>query len=188
MDQWLVRTSDNLIAGPYTRDQVRKLITDGRLNPQDEICSANGYWVFLHEREEIAHQLGVELARMPVDSSEEITETQTETNTDDVTPVADIDDDGSYPELAEVDTPGSGSTMASRPARSKTVPVAASSQQQEQRRQHQKGLRGLPRGVLDFPPGPGEAQPSAPAVRAIAWAVILGLVAVVFAVIKLGFN
>lgn len=78
-DLWLIRTSQNLIAGPYRQDQVRKLIRDGELGPQDEICKANGYWIFLHEREELFRQLGVELPRSAGSNrDEDLTETQTE--------------------------------------------------------------------------------------------------------------
>jgi hypothetical protein len=76
MDQWLIRTSQNLVAGPYTREQVCQLIRDGQLGLQDEFCAANGYWIYVHEREEVKRVLGVDVPRgAPTD--DEITETQT---------------------------------------------------------------------------------------------------------------
>src|SRR5688500_16240212 len=77
MDQWLVRTSKNLIAGPYTKDQICQLIRDGQLTHQDEVCRANDYWITLHEREEVLRLLGIEMPKAA--GEEEVTETQTET-------------------------------------------------------------------------------------------------------------
>jgi hypothetical protein len=74
MDQWLIRTVENAISGPYTKEQVCQLILDGELGVQDEVCQANGYWIFLHEREEVMRQLGVEVS-LKASSDEEITDT-----------------------------------------------------------------------------------------------------------------
>jgi hypothetical protein len=76
MDQWLVRTSANLVAGPYSRDQVCELIKGGQLVHQDEVCAANGFWFFLHEQEEVRKQLGVDMPKTAA-SEEEVTETST---------------------------------------------------------------------------------------------------------------
>src|SRR4051794_25276443 len=86
MDQWLVRTSTNRIEGPYTRDQVVGMIREGKLGPQDEVCQANQYWIYLHEQHEVQKQLGVQMPRSGrgaggEKNEEEITETQTETET-----------------------------------------------------------------------------------------------------------
>lgn len=87
-DHWLVRTADNLIAGPYTREQVCTLIRDGQLTHQDEVCHASGYWITLHERDEVRKQLGIEVPRAAGSPDEEVTETQTEAleRTDDAIP------------------------------------------------------------------------------------------------------
>ena len=77
MNLWLIRTVRNVIAGPYESDQVRQLIREGRLDLEDEICPASGYWISLHEREEIRSQLGIEVPKSNDSSDEEITETQT---------------------------------------------------------------------------------------------------------------
>lgn len=78
MNQWLVRTAKNWVAGPYSKDQVCKMVTEGKLTSQDEVCPANGYWIYLHEADEVKKQLGI---NPPVDhenAEEEITETQTD--------------------------------------------------------------------------------------------------------------
>ncbi len=87
-DHWLVRTAHNLIAGPYTREQVCTLIRDGQLTHQDEVCHARGYWITLHEREEVKKQLGVDVPHAAGSTDEEVTETGTEKpdRTDDAIP------------------------------------------------------------------------------------------------------
>jgi len=71
----LIRTSHNWIAGPYPKEQIRTMITEGQLTLQDEVCAANSYWVYVHEREEIHQLLGVAVPRQ-AGEGEEITETQ----------------------------------------------------------------------------------------------------------------
>jgi hypothetical protein len=80
MDQWLVRTTENFLAGPYTGDQIRQLIRERQLGLQDEICPANQYWISLHERDEVIRALGQEVAPYLVEhGDEDATQTQTQT-------------------------------------------------------------------------------------------------------------
>lgn len=77
--QWLVRTAQNLVAGPYSREQVRQMILSGQLKAQDEICRSNHYWIQLHEREEVSSELGADvLASLSNDTDEEATLTRTD--------------------------------------------------------------------------------------------------------------
>jgi hypothetical protein len=77
--QWLVRTAQNLVAGPYSREQVRQMILSGQLKAQDEICRSNHYWIQLHEREEVSAELGSDvLAHLSNDVDEEATLTRTD--------------------------------------------------------------------------------------------------------------
>src|SRR5689334_9666342 len=75
MDQWLIRTAQNWIAGPYPQERVRQMILEGKLTLQDEVCLANHYWIHLHEREEVKEQLGVEVPRVGFRSKDEVTAT-----------------------------------------------------------------------------------------------------------------
>lgn len=77
MNQWLIRTTDNWIAGPYTKEQIKEMILSGKLSPQDEICAANHYWISIHERDEIKLQLGIEPPPALSPDDEEITENNT---------------------------------------------------------------------------------------------------------------
>jgi hypothetical protein len=78
MDQWLVRTTENQIIGPCTKDQLVAMIREGALTIDDEVCSANNYWFFLHERDEVIGQIGIELPKQMYDqTNEEPTESLT---------------------------------------------------------------------------------------------------------------
>jgi hypothetical protein len=60
-DEWLVREKGRLIRGPFPAEKLRKMIVDGNLVAQSEICVANGYWVGLHETEEVERLLGIRI-------------------------------------------------------------------------------------------------------------------------------
>lgn len=77
---FLVRTKDNRITGPFSKEIVVERVRAGKLNEMDEVCPATGYWIFLHEREESMKMLGVSLPRSE-DFHDESTETDTETAT-----------------------------------------------------------------------------------------------------------
>ncbi len=51
MKNWLIRTKNNHILGPVTKEKVISLIEKGSLRPDDEICSGNGYWIFVREQD-----------------------------------------------------------------------------------------------------------------------------------------
>lgn len=85
VDAWLIRTSTNQISGPFPKAEIISRIQKGELGPEDEVCLANHYWIYLDERDEVLRQLGIELPRKPgrQQDDEEITETETETLTQD---------------------------------------------------------------------------------------------------------
>ncbi len=49
--KWLIRTQHNHLAGPLSKDEVVLLINNGTLAENDEICSGNGFWLFIREAE-----------------------------------------------------------------------------------------------------------------------------------------
>lgn len=51
MKKWLIRTTNNIILGPVSEKKLKMLIERGSLSPNDEICSGNGYWIYLRETE-----------------------------------------------------------------------------------------------------------------------------------------
>jgi hypothetical protein len=48
---WLIRTKNNHILGPVSREKVKELIGNGTIKGDDEICSGNGYWIYIREEE-----------------------------------------------------------------------------------------------------------------------------------------
>lgn len=84
-DQWLIRTAENQITGPFTRHEVCQFIQQGKLQANDEVCQANTYWFFLHEHEEIRKQLGIDLPKELYLQAEDSTQTQTDTEIVDAT-------------------------------------------------------------------------------------------------------
>lgn len=95
---FLIRTKENRISGPFAKEDVVARMLRGELREVDEICPGNGYWIYLHEREESIRMLGTALAR-----NEGIHDDSTETDTETVTqplvvPVA-HDPDGSLPPI-----------------------------------------------------------------------------------------
>lgn len=51
---WLIRTKNNHILGPVSREKIRELISNGSIKGDDEICSGNGYWIHVREQDLIA--------------------------------------------------------------------------------------------------------------------------------------
>ena len=77
---FLIRTKENRISGPFPKEVILERMHSGELREMDEVCPASGYWIYLHEREESVRMLGAALARTE-DFHEESTETETETVT-----------------------------------------------------------------------------------------------------------
>jgi hypothetical protein len=74
---WMIRTSDNVLSGPYTQAQVIQLVEEEKLELTDEICRGNSYWIYLHEEQEVKKHLGIEVPAALVEPEEP---TQTETD------------------------------------------------------------------------------------------------------------
>lgn len=51
MRNWLIRTTNNIILGPISEKKLKLLIKKGSLESHDEICSGNGYWIALKEKQ-----------------------------------------------------------------------------------------------------------------------------------------
>ncbi|MEE3079740.1 MAG: hypothetical protein VX341_10425 [Bdellovibrionota bacterium] len=48
---WLIRTKNNKILGPLPKEKVVELYNAGDLKELDEVCSGNGYWFWIKEKE-----------------------------------------------------------------------------------------------------------------------------------------
>lgn len=53
MKNWLIRTKSNHILGPVSKEKVIELYHNGSVRPEDEICSGNGFWFFLREKDQV---------------------------------------------------------------------------------------------------------------------------------------
>lgn len=51
MKNWLIRTKNNFILGPVSRDKLLEIVNSGTLSEEDELCSGNGYWFFYREKD-----------------------------------------------------------------------------------------------------------------------------------------
>ncbi|MFY7994530.1 MAG: hypothetical protein ACOVP4_14630 [Bacteriovoracaceae bacterium] len=54
---WLIRTKSNHILGPVSKDKVIELYKNGSIKGDDEVCSANGFWFFIREKDLIEKYL-----------------------------------------------------------------------------------------------------------------------------------
>lgn len=48
---WLIRTKNNHILGPVSKQKVRELLEKGSIKGDDELTCGNGYWFFVREKE-----------------------------------------------------------------------------------------------------------------------------------------
>lgn len=54
---WLIRTKSCHILGPVSREKVVELYQNGSIKPEDEICSGNGFWIWLREKDMVDRYL-----------------------------------------------------------------------------------------------------------------------------------
>ena len=59
--EWMVRTSENFISGPYSKEDVCRMILENTLSLEDEVCCSVGYWISIKEREEVRKLLGIDV-------------------------------------------------------------------------------------------------------------------------------
>ena len=51
---WLIRTKNNHILGPVSKEKIQQLVSSGSIKGDDEVCSGNGYWLYIREQELIS--------------------------------------------------------------------------------------------------------------------------------------
>ena len=116
---WLIRTKNNHILGPVTKDKVRELIEKGSIKGEDEVCSGNGYWFYIREKDLINKYImgDVKQGFNPVSESETVLcngkveaalkEAQVDEDGNTSLP---SDDDLAYPDMNLPDTSNTAST------------------------------------------------------------------------------
>jgi hypothetical protein len=101
---WLIRTKNNHILGPVSKEKIRDLISNGSIKGDDEICSGDGYWIYVRETELVSkYILGEEKQGFnPVQEAKTILATgissSEESTSDDLFP---SNDDLDYPDMGE---------------------------------------------------------------------------------------
>lgn len=48
---WLIRSKSKQILGPVPLSKIKELIDSHMLKDEDEICSGNGHWIFVKEKD-----------------------------------------------------------------------------------------------------------------------------------------
>lgn len=48
---WLIRTTQNQLLGPVSKEKIIELIKSGKLEEDDEVASGNGYWFYIKEED-----------------------------------------------------------------------------------------------------------------------------------------
>ena len=49
--EWLIRTQQKQITGPLENSEVIKLIEEDLLSSDDELCTGNGFWIYIKEKD-----------------------------------------------------------------------------------------------------------------------------------------
>lgn len=113
MKNWLIRTKNNHILGPVTKNKLVDLYHNGSIKSDDEISSGNGYWFFVREKDLVGRFLtGDELQGFnPVQEAENIltatpddSTSDSELSLDEGDGLTPSDDDLAYPDLGGDDT------------------------------------------------------------------------------------
>ncbi|MEX0798362.1 MAG: hypothetical protein WEB87_02260 [Bacteriovoracaceae bacterium] len=48
---WLIRTKNNHILGPVSKAKAKELVENGSIKGEDEVCSGNGFWFYVREKD-----------------------------------------------------------------------------------------------------------------------------------------
>jgi hypothetical protein len=116
---WLIRTKNNHILGPVSKDKVKDLIAKGSIKGDDEICSGNGYWLYIRETELVSKYVLGDI----VQSFNPVQEAQTVLSEKKVSPLDndthslseknDEDEEVFFPENEDLEYPDIGTTVDS---------------------------------------------------------------------------
>jgi hypothetical protein len=116
MKNWLIRTKNNHILGPVSKDKLLDLFSNGSIKSDDEVSSGNGYWFFIREKNLVDKFLlsNNEQPFNPVQEAENVLTAPviTEVELEDCDELSLLDNDGdellptqedlSYPDLGEM--------------------------------------------------------------------------------------
>ncbi len=153
IDRWLVRSADNVIAGPYTKEEIRALSETRGLMADDELCPAGGYWFYVHDVEEGRRFCDFPLKpafSTPIDVQEEITETDSGATKTVIDVKRDWEEaDPTLDEIElEMESGVEAGVLENRSFREIKAPIKAARRYQPVHRPHASGTRANPpRGI-----------------------------------------
>lgn len=112
---WLIRTKNNHILGPVTKEKIKQLISNGSIKGDDEITSGNGYWLFVREQDLVDKYIFGETAQdfNPVQESLPVL-TQITSNDRRNYPVQEATDGAILPSESDLMYPGEDNSVQSQ--------------------------------------------------------------------------
>lgn len=99
---WLIRTKNNHILGPVSKQKVRELLEKGSIKGDDELSSGNGYWFYIRENELVEKYVLGEIPQgfNPVTEAETVlAKPPVQLDGENLVP---SEDDLSFPEMKEI--------------------------------------------------------------------------------------
>lgn len=100
---WLIRTKNNHILGPVSKQKVRELLEKGSIKGDDELSAGNGYWFFIREKELVEKYIVGEIPQgfNPVTEADTVlSKAPAQVDGEDLIP---SDDDLAFPDMGEDD-------------------------------------------------------------------------------------
>lgn len=74
--QWMVRTENNELLGPFSKEEVQKMVTSRQISIESEVCESLGFWFPLSFQELLLERLGVEYPKNDGNSDEALQKTK----------------------------------------------------------------------------------------------------------------
>lgn len=98
---WLIRTKNNHILGPVSKQKVRELLDKGSIKGDDELSCGNGYWFFIREKELVEKYVAGEIPQgfNPVSEADTVlSKPEVQVDGDNLVP---CEDDLAFPDMEE---------------------------------------------------------------------------------------
>lgn len=109
-NRWLIRTNNNQILGPVSREKVLKLIKDKLLKGDDELSAGNSYWFGVREHDLVQKFLIEDVHPGANPISEAVDTISPPKGSTSVFKIEELKNDGSSPNQAPPSTPESNDT------------------------------------------------------------------------------
>lgn len=132
---WLIRTKNNHILGPVSKDKVKDLIAKGSIKGDDEICSGNGYWLYIRETELVSKYVLGDIVQSfnPVQEAQTVLaeKNKLDNDADSLSENSDEDEDVFFPESEDLEYPDIGTTVDSSLKKKDKIEVRRTDESQD---------------------------------------------------------